>query len=222
MTDQMTTEVNAEMWGDVAETFAFLSHLANNVPTESSVPELMDAVRAAARGASCTDGEADVEVAQPEGMTMMAAYACEHEGDRLEDLVRELAVDWTLVFRGMSPQNGPTPPYAGVWLGNDGVGVKEMFEVNRQYTAVGLGAGSMAHNRFDYLGIELEFVSHMARRVAEGDAEARSRIANFIDAYLLSWIDRFVAQVDEKAKTDFWKGYLRLVSSSLKETRELL
>lgn len=201
---------SSRLWGQIAATYAFLSQVANTAPSKESVADLMDAVHVAS-----SDKDA-------RGVGGMKRYVDERADVPLEQVVQELAVDWTLLFRGINRQTGPKPPYAGVWLSGDGVGVAEMCSVNRHYVEAGLGAGGTAGNRLDYFGIELEFVARMARRITEGDAQAPSLLAAFLDTSLLPWFGSFVQEAKEKGSTMFWKGYLELAEDSLDELRALL
>ena len=58
-----------------------------------------------------------------------------------------------------------------MWLAADGVGVEVMCQVNDCYSKAGLGAGEVTTNRHDYFGVELEFVSWFARRIAAGEGK---------------------------------------------------
>lgn len=198
------------LWESVSATFSFLSQIANTAPDEASVRELLDAVRSADEGEDAS------------GFVAMRRYADECAGRDLSDVARELGVDWTTLFRGMNRQSGPKPPYAGVWLSHDGVGVEEMCAVNACYVEAGLGAGSGTTNRHDYFGVELEFVGRLALRIAEGDADAASLLASFLDCFVLPWFGLFVKDACAKGTTAFWKGYLALVEASLQDVRGLL
>ena len=198
------------LWRDVADTFAFLAQIVNTAPTEASVAELMDAVLVA-----------DVDDAAG-GYGAMKRYAEDRAEEPITDVARELGVDWTLLFRGMSSQDGLKPPYAGAWLSSDGVGIEEMCAVNACYAQAGLGAGETTANRHDYLGVELEFAGRLAQRIAEGDPGASELLTSFVDRYLLSWFDSYAADAARLGRTSFWGGYLDLVGASLREVRALL
>ena len=139
-----------------------------------------------------------------------------------EQMVQDLAVDWTLAFRGVNPGAGPRPPYAGAWLAADAVGVDVMMAINTRYVEKGLGAGGGKLNRMDYLGVELEFVAYLLEQCATADApEQRGALAAeaaaFIDEYVLSWLPRYRADVEAKCQTEFWKGYLELLEAVLQD-----
>lgn len=199
-----------DAWEEVASTFAFFAQVANVAPSEESTAMLLEAVRSFAAEEGMDDADAMRHYAQ----------ACAERP--IEDVVRELAVDWTLLLRGMNQQVRPRPPYAGVWLAEDGIGIETMCAVNASYVEAGLGAGESSTNRHDYFGVQLEFVGLLAERIAEGDREAPLQLASFLDRYLLSWFDSFVAVAREKGKTAFWTGYLGMVASAMKSVRAAL
>lgn len=168
------------------------------------------------------------------GCARMVAYFEQCEGRPMDETVQELGIDWTLAFRGVNPAEGPRPPYAGAWLAEDGVGVEVMMEVNSHYVARGLGHGSERLNRLDYLAAEVEFVARLIAECAQvgaaneagaaGAAEQRQALAveivEFEDEYLLSWLPRYRAAVEETCKTEFWKGYLELLEAFLRDIRD--
>lgn len=200
-------DVRGVSWGHIADTFAMLAEIVNSVPDATWVPSLVNVVNA-------LDADAP-------GCGRMKGYLAEHSRDNLDDLVRDLAVDWTLAFRGMNPANGPRPPYAGAWLSDDGTGVELMMSINSCYVAEGLGSSGNHLNRFDYIGVELEFMAHLLHRFEEeGSDDLAARIVDFEDRYILSWFSQFQDQVEKRCRIEFWKGYLELLSAVLHDTRE--
>lgn len=192
-----------------AETLRMLSGVMGSVPDGEWTPSLVKAVEVLGDDAP--------------GCARMRRYLGEHAGE--DDFVQALAVDWTLAFRGVSPAHGPRPPYAGAWLGDDGTGVGVMLAVNSCYVAEGLGTSGSKPNRLDYLGVELEFMAHLLSKAAaggEGAREAEASLSSFIDRYVLSWLPRYRAQVEERCKTEFWKGFLELTESAVREVRAAL
>lgn len=196
-------------WNEVSDTIAMLAQMVNVVPDKTWVPSLVEAVNA-------------LDDAAP-GCARMKAYLAEHAHDSLDELVQSLAVDWTLAFRGMNPANGPRPPYAGAWIADDGTGVELMLAINSRYVEEGLGSSGSHLNRYDYLGVELEFVAHLVGKLAEDESdELAARIVEFEDKFILSWFSKFQEQVEERCKIEFWKGYLELVAAVLADLREAL
>ncbi|MEG0682758.1 MAG: molecular chaperone TorD family protein, partial [Raoultibacter sp.] len=161
----------AVSWGEASDMLAMLAQIVNVVPDKTWVPSLVQAV-------SALDSEAP-------GCERMKAYLAKHAKDSIDDLVQDLAVDWTLAFRGMNPAHGPRPPYAGAWLADDGTGVELMLAINSLYVEEGLGVSGNHLNRLDYIGVELEFMAHLVKRFAEeGTDELAKRIVDFEDRFI--------------------------------------
>lgn len=203
---QQQNDVIEVPWTDVAATLNMLARMVGNVPDAAWTPSLVQAVSALDDGAP--------------GCTRMKTFLAEAGQDDLDALVQQLAVDWTLAFRGMSPDHGPRPPYAGAWLGNDGVGVQAMCSINGWYLEDGFAPVGGRSNRGDYLGVELDYVAAMLERYQENPTDERAaRIVEFLDRYVLSWLGDYRGQVEERCKTSFWKGYLELVHGVLDDVR---
>lgn len=194
----------------LSQTLGMLAQMVNTVPDSDWVPSLATAVRA-------LDPEAP-------GCARMQAFLDEHASDSTDELVRHLAVDWTLAFRGMNPAHGPRPPYAGAWLSDDGTGVDLMLAINTCYVEEGLGATGSHLNRFDYLGVELEFLAYLVEKAGseQSDGTEISRAADFKRRYIDSWFSQYCEQVEQRCKTEFWKGYLELVAAVLADLFEEL
>lgn len=196
-------------WTAASDMLAMLAQIVNVVPDNAWVPSLVQTVEA-------LDADAP-------GCARMKNYLADHEDDSLDDLVKDLAVDWTLAFRGTNPAFGPRPPYAGAWLASDGTGVDVMFAINSCYVEEGLGSSGNRLNRFDYLGVELEFLAYLMGRLDEEFTDERaSRIVTFMDRYVLSWLPKFREQVEERCHIEFWKGYLELLEAVLLDIRTSL
>ena len=193
-------------WAEAAATLNMLARMIGNVPDAGWTPSLVEAVDA-------LDDEAP-------GCSRMKAFLREQEGGGLDALVELLAVDWTLAFRGMSPKDGPRPPYAGAWISHDGVGVQAMCAINGWYLKDGFVPVGGRSNRGDYLGVELDYVAAMiAKYQDEPSEEYGRRIVQFLDEYVLSWLGDYRGQVEERCRTPFWKGYLELAHCVIEDVR---
>lgn len=195
----------------VSSTLLALARIIGNAPDEQQIQAFAATI--------------DTMGAHAPGCRRMGEYFAQHENQPMEQTAQELGVDWTLAFRGVNPGNGPLPPYAGAWLAQDGVGVNVMMQINSRYVEKGLGCGGGKLNRMDYLGVEVEFVSHLLRECA-GAASAQQRaaiadeVAQFEDEFILSWLPRYRASVEAACKTEFWKGYLELLEAVLTDVRD--
>lgn len=192
-----------------------------------------DTLRALARVIGCPPDERQIRAfadtvhtfgTDAPGCTRMMVYFHGQESRPIAELTQELGVDWTLAFRGVNPAEGPRPPYAGAWLAEDGVGVEIMMQVNARYVERGLGHGAGRLNRLDYLGAEIEFVAYLLDEYCRAETDEQRRgvaadIVSFEDEFVLSWLPRYRAAVEDTCKTDFWKGYLELLEAFLADLR---
>lgn len=197
---------DSPMYGSLADTLQTLSRIISNVPDADWVPSLVETVQS-------------LDASAP-GCARMKGFLVQHGDDSLDSLVQCLAVDWTLAFRGMSPGRGPKPPYAGAWMSDDGTGVELMLAINSCYVAEGLGSSGNHLNRYDYLGVQLEFLAHLFRKAAAAEDAGAQEAAlesagSFRDRFILPWLASYRQQVEERCRTDFWKGYLELVEAVL-------
>lgn len=209
---QAVDELDGARFGKaLADTLSMLAEMVNVVPDATWVPSLCETV-----------GRLDPSAP---GCSRMRGFLDEHEDCSLDELVRLLAVDWTLAFRGVNPASGPRPPYAGAWLSDDGTGVDLMLAVNTVYVEEGLGSGGGHLNRFDYLGVEIEFLAYLAEKLDDPQCESElvaAKIVDFEERFILSWLARYRSQVEEKCQTEFWKGFLELLEAVLRDLADEL
>lgn len=202
-------------WQTISDAFAFLAAILNNPPNEEMIAELRK-----------RSHEVELPLQKESGSYhLIAGYLNNSKYKPAATLAQELLVEWTRLFRGISPVYGPQPPYAGVYSSEDGVGVNTIMAITQMYSAHGLGIREDKHNRMDYLGTQLDFISILTKRAAQeaksGNLEAeeaiRTDILDFLQNYLLPWVDEYVDKAREYAKTDFFTGYLVLLCESLNE-----
>lgn len=204
-------------WQTIGNAFAFLATLLNNQPNEEMIAKLRKIYN-----------EEELSL-QKQGSSyhLIAGYLHDNKQKPMAALVQELSVEWTRLFRGVSPVYGPQPPYAGVYCSDDGMGVNTIMAITQIYSAHGLGIRKDKHNRMDYLGTQLDFISILAKKAAHeaelGNSTAeeaiRTDIRDFLQKYVLPWVDTFVGKAQEYVKTDFFRGYLTMLSESLNELK---
>lgn len=207
-------------WQTISDAFAFLAAILNNQPSEEMLAELRR--RFSGTGSPLHHGS--------DSYRLIAQYLSHNRSQPAAALVQELSVEWTRLFRGISPVYGPQPPYAGVYNSGDGVGVNTLMALTQMYTAYGLEVRSDNPNRADYLGAQLDFISILAQRVAQeaargnsaGEAQIRSDIVNLLQQHILPWLPTFVHKAMAYAQTDFFTGYLTMLDQSLSELEEAL
>jgi TorA maturation chaperone TorD len=128
-----------------------------------------------------------------------------------EEAILELKRDWTKLFRGVSPDYGPKPPYEQLFSGGDIVEVAGALA--KEYADYGFGVEGERH---DYIGVELGFLVHLAALAdvayKKGDTEAFDAFAeefdNFLEDHPKRWFSKFKETSLPHASTDFYRGVL--------------
>lgn len=105
-------------WEIIGNAFAFLANILNNQPNEMILAELYQSSN---KGSFLEKKESPYQ--------LISLYLKNNQNKPTAELLQELAIDWTRLFRGVSPSYGPQPPYAGVYYSEDGVGVHTMTAI---------------------------------------------------------------------------------------------
>jgi TorA maturation chaperone TorD len=202
--------------------FAFLATLLNQAPDVDLVRRLRT-VGAETFVLGPADGEVNAVVGQ--GLREIAQFVETTRDQPAEAVQQALAVDWTRLFRGVSPRYGPPPPYEGLYTHAGSDQPEVMQGINQIYAQNSAALTDEAHNRPDYLGLELAFLGFLAEREAahweQGKADQALDCAMRARAFLVEhpgrWAGEFVSAALPKAQTDFYRGYLRLTQAVLAE-----
>lgn len=161
-----------------------------------------------------TDLPAEVSL----GWREMADFVEASAGKSDAEVEQELAVDWTRLFRGVSPQYGPTPPYEGAYIITKKKDTEILQSLIQFYRESGAFIGEEYRDRPDYIGLELSFLYHMAETEAQAweaggldraqFCQEKTRV--FIDEHLGLWADKFLTIAMDHASSGFYKGFLHL------------
>lgn len=146
-----------------------------------------------------------------------------------KDVELQLAVDWTLLFRGVGKGYGPPPPYEGVYLSQDKIGVETIQIVNRIYHEYGIGLAGDIQNRPDYLGFEFDFLRYLYEAEAESWQAGDQKDAvnfhmgamKFFDEHIEPWVPKFIKEALPHAKTEFYRGFLSIVQGTVVDHKQL-
>ena len=141
------------------------------------------------------------------------------------EVEQNLAVDWTRLFRGVSPGYGPPPPYEGVY-GEGAANPSEVLQsIMQTYHEYSVDVDAKAANRPVYIGMDLDFLRYLNECEADAweqggyqtslDYQAAQK--DFLFKHLGRWAEKFCDQAIQQAKTDFYRGFLRLTRDVLKE-----
>ena len=164
------------------------------------------------------------------GASLMRSYLRSTLKMVVPKLAEELCVDRTRLYRGVSPSYGPPPPNEVVW-GNRASSVALVLqEIAEIYRQAEMAVSPEAHERLDYIGVELDFQYQLAQREAEawraGDQDkARGllkRQADFLPDHLGQWFPAFVERALTYAETDFYRGHMQMLRGFLADEQRRL
>lgn len=202
--------------------YSFLANLFNQRPDLELVKRMREM---GSEGFSLGVRSGDISAEVEKGLQEMASYIEDTQDLTEEQVEQDLAVDWTRLFRGVSPSYGPPPPYEGVYskaIGNPAELLQAIMQTYHQYS---VDIDKNAANRPDYIGIELDFLRYLNEHEAEAWQRGEQETAldlhraqtNFLSRHLGSWVEKFCERAMEEAKTGFYLGFIRLTKSVLKE-----
>ncbi|MCL2656521.1 MAG: molecular chaperone TorD family protein [Betaproteobacteria bacterium] len=130
----------------------------------------------------------------------------------------EMAADYAALYLNVRHQ---TSPNESAWINEEGLERQEaMFAVREWYTRYGLEAGDWRRRQDDNLSLQLQFIAYLFGQ-AKSDAEL-APAAEFMDAHLLRWIERFAERVAQRAQTPFYAGLGMLTACYVRGVRDLL
>ena len=204
-----------------AEMYGFLARMFNHRPDVEFVRRLR--VLGVDSFTFSTETELAPDVAQ--GLQEMGFYIEATSADPEEKVEEDLAVDWTRLFRGVRPGYGPPPPYEGVYA-EEGTDQGDVLQsIMRVYHEHSVDLDEKAGNRPDYIGIELDFLRHLGECEAaaweqeedESALEYQDAEKHFLINHLGRWIWKFCDLAIEEAKTDFYRGFIRLTKGVMNE-----
>lgn len=137
---------------------------------------------------------------------------------------KDLAGEFTKLFRGVRPGYGPKPPYESLYRGEKTVMGDIAGEVKRRYREAGLSLEARFKGEPpDHISFELFFLSHLhlleqelrnERKGQDADEIAAQR-RSFVNEHASRWMPAFCDVIIEAADTTFYKGVASL-------TREML
>ena len=128
----------------------------------------------------------------------------------------ELAADFSKVFLGAGSHEGNAAfPYESVYLGEKPLVMQKPWEeVRKIYAQYGLALKDAPSEMFeDHIAVELQFMAQL------DDAAAAKE---FLKEHLLNWTDKFCADIEKYAETEFYKGAAKLLRGFLHMDAALL
>lgn len=164
------------------------------------------------------------------GAALMQSYVNSTLDTSEAQLSEALGVDRTRLYRGVAPGYGPPPPCEAVWMTSAGDTVAVLKQLADVYLAAGMMLSPEARERLDYVGVQLDYLSRVARSEAEAwevgeEAKGRELLqqqAEFLSAHLAQWLPAFIEKALPEAVTDFYRGHMMMLRGFLNAEQERL
>ncbi len=163
------------------------------------------------------DGLAQIE----DAMRRMQAHAraLPEELKAQEAFVLDLKRDWTKLFRGVSPDYGPTAPYALLFLRS--AGPEALSDIAALFIDGGYDGYQQIHDRVDGIGVGFDYLKTVSLQLAaactRSDAVEYKRLKlcrdEFLSQYFAPWVPEFVRRAEKFVQTEFYAGVLELAAS---------
>jgi TorA maturation chaperone TorD len=107
---------------------------------------------------------------------------------------------------------------------------KETLQVRGWYRRFGLEAERLYNEPDDHIGLELEFLAHLARQglaaLEKNDQVALDQALEaqrgFFSEHLARWAPAWSAQVEKHARTEFYRGIAQMTRGALTHTAAIL
>jgi len=142
------------------------------------------------------------------------------------DLVTELSVDRTKIFRGTGHKE-LKPPHEGCYLEASDIG-SAAIKVRCFYRAAGMLPDETVPESPDYLCVELDFMKNLCLReqdqhaAGNGAVETIALEKSFLKEHLGRWVGDFCSVTKEHAMTDLYRGFSEILNEVIGMDMEYL
>jgi TorA maturation chaperone TorD len=159
------------------------------------------------------------------GIKLMKSFCSELEPD---EAVTEANTDHNQLFVG--PMHLPSPPWSSVYMDRGSLFGPTALAVEDEFKRFGFWIPEKNHEPCDHIAYEIQFVAEMNKKATEslrqGDEAEGLRYLEearkFINTYLMPWLGTFLGRVEEHARTDFYRGLVKLTEGLVKLELQLL
>ncbi len=141
------------------------------------------------------------------GFSLIKEYVESTRERSLEDVHRELAVEYTRLFINAFPMV-PCPPYESFYVNGGLLAQRSAAKVLEIYAKVGYRLRDKFKDLPDHIAVELEFMSilHRMKLKHERKEELNEIKHLFLKEHLLKWAPSFCDNIERNAKLTFYKG----------------
>lgn len=152
-----------------------------------------------------------------EALGGVCAEAAEHVANMREETeIEHLSIDYSRLFVG--PFELLAPPYGSVYLeGERRVMGDSTIDARNRYQELGLDLSGGLKEAPDHIAIEMEFMYYLIfkeiesieRADLESGMDYLQQQRAFLEDHLGAWVSEFADNVEENARTDFYKNLAR-------------
>lgn len=155
-----------------------------------------------------------------QGMTLLI-NAVQCNASRLETWIEELAIEYARLFIG--PIKPLAVPYASFYLSETRqLMTDETICVRGKYLEAGIALKELYSVPDDHIGIELEFLYHLAHEILSleqkdnhSEASALEEIkTDFFANHVAQWVPEFTEHIVSSTQEDFYKGAALLLKGA--------
>ncbi len=176
--------------------------------------------------------EAPSASGQPQVQTALAllqGWTKKQQGGISDEAFDAVQADYTRLFIG--PGQVLAPPWESVHFSEERLTFQaETLQVRAWYQRFGLVVEKLYSEPDDHIGLEYEFVAHLAKQgLSALDCQDPADLNALLDAqraflseHVLRWAPAWCTSVVEQAHTDWYRGLATLAQGVLAETAEVL
>jgi TorA maturation chaperone TorD len=192
-------------------TYWLLARLILEAPTSALLEELKQTLDSSA-----------IDSAQPLGPEVLALREAVSAATAGSPADTDLQVEHTRLWRGLSKQYGPPPPYESV-IREDRLPGDATTAAAAEYASAGLDPEVADAGPADHLAVELRYLALCSTQEAAAwkaedralAAEWNGRQLRFLDEHLLRWAPAHCAEVGESARTRYHRAVAALLARAL-------
>lgn len=206
---------------DRSACYRFLAALILDNPTPALLEGLSSGEPANLLAAAL--GSAGVELVAS-GLGAMRSFLDARESIPQAEVLAELSIARTRLFRGISGEFGPPPPYEALHSGRNGTGEGELLiRLQRFYREAGVALPEGYVDRADYLGLELDLMGSlcadeaiaMSSRNMDDCGSVRSCQQAFLEQHLLQWVPAYCQMLARESTCGYYVGAAQLLEGFL-------
>jgi TorA maturation chaperone TorD len=157
-----------------------------------------------------------------DGLRGIEGYSKNNRDRPFKELQLELEVEWTRLFRGISDESSPPPPYESVYEGEGRIMGEHAVDVMADYAKGMVEVSRDLGEAPDHIGVELEFMGLLCEKesVAWSKRDFKTAVEHlemekgFLGKHLTKWMPKLCKEVAGKDRLGIFKG-LVLVANTL-------